>query len=209
MKIILISDTHGAHNMLRIPEGDILIHAGDFTGMGKEEEIRSFGGWLAGLTHKHKIVIAGNHDVSFQRTPDSAREWLGDSCNYLLNEGIEVEGLKIWGSPVQPLFSNGVWAFEMNQEGRKELWAKIPSGLDVLITHGPPRGILDKVFTGVPVGCEELNKRVREVKPKVHVFGHIHEEGGKVEDHDGTVFVNAAVVDEKYRLGHPIMAVNI
>jgi Icc-related predicted phosphoesterase len=115
---------------------------------------------------------------------------------YLLDEELELEGLKFYGSPYQPEFCN--WAFNLPrgpQLARK--WAKIPDDTDVLITHGPPGGILDRVAGGELVGCNDLRKRVKEINPKLHVFGHIHEAYGWHWE-DKTIFVNAANCDLGY-----------
>lgn len=209
MKVIYVSDTHGGHDFVKVPEGDILIHAGDFSGMGREQDVRSFAEWIRKLPHKHKIVIAGNHDVSFARMPELARTWLGDSCTYLENSGVEIEGLKIWGSPHHSFFDNsGTWVFGVRAgQEAEEAWAKIPEGLDILLTHGGPAGILDYDSSGNRTGCNQLLNAVKKVKPKVHVFGHIHEQGGKSEKVGETLFINAAVLDENYRLVRGAMVI--
>jgi len=200
MKLVLMSDSHGAHNAIPVPNGDIFVHAGDFSGMGREEEVKSFAEFLRKLPHKHKIVIAGNHEVSFERNREEAEKWLGDSCTYLNNSGVTVEGLKFWGSPVQPFFDNtNTWVFGVHRPEIKDVWDKIPENTDVLITHGGPYGILDKLVNGENVGCPYLLTAVKKIKPKLHVFGHIHEAMG-IKMLDGTLFVNAAILDEQYRL---------
>ena len=196
-----MSDSHGAHNLIPVPDGNIFIHAGDFTGMGREQEVKSFADFLRRLPHKHKIVIAGNHDVSFERNRDEARKWLGDSCIYLENEGVEIDGIHIWGSPIHPHFDDtGTWAFGVRWPKIMDTWQRIPENTDILITHGPPRDILDEMGPGSHrPGCEELRKVVDRIKPKIHVFGHIHESGG-VRELNGTIFINAAVLNEQYQI---------
>ncbi len=177
----------------------MLIHAGDISYKGKESEVEDFIKWFAKQDFKHKIFIAGNHDFYFEKEKAAKiKMLLPDSITYLKDEGTEVEGIKIWGSPYTPWFFN--WAFN---ERRGELldrhWQKIPNDTDVLLTHGPPFGILDMVINEQNVGCKNLLQRVLEVKPKVHVYGHIHEDYGSVKRH-GIRFINASVLNEVYEL---------
>ena len=199
IRIVCISDTHGQHANLGVPDGDVLIHAGDFMAFGDTpREIVDFNQWLGGQPHRHKIVIAGNHDLMFERHPGAARELLSNAI-YLENSGTEVAGLKIWGSPVQPEFNN--WAFNVARGAAiRRYWKMIPENTDVLVTHGPPFGVLDKSHpTTAHLGCEELANAVEQIRPRLHVFGHIH--GGRGESTSNeTRFVNASVVNEAYRL---------
>ena len=199
MRLVLISDTHGQHRKFDIPEGDVLIHAGDFMWSGRNyEEIIDFDVWLGSLPHKHKIVIAGNHDILFEQQY-SARNHL-TNATYLQDSGIEIDGLKFWGAPWQPEFNN--WAFNVPRGAAiKKYWDLIPEGTDVLITHGPPWGKLDRVVPkhGVEhLGCGELLKAVDRVQPRLHVFGHIHGGYGTMWE-ENTHFVNAALLNEQYR----------
>jgi predicted phosphohydrolase len=187
--IVCVSDTHGHHDITEIPPGDILVHAGDLTMFGSLDEVAAFDAWLGTLPHPHKVVIAGNHDWCFQRFPDEARRRVKNAI-YLEDSAATVAGLKFYGSPWQPWFLD--WAF--NLERGPELaakWALIPADTDVLVTHGPPEGILDLTRRWVRVGDADLLARVRQVRPKLHVFGHIHEAAG-VDESDGTLFVNAS-----------------
>ena len=208
IRIVCISDTHGQHAKLSVPDGDMLIHAGDFMAFGDTpKEIVDFNHWLGKQAHRFKIVTAGNHDLMFERHPGAARELLGNAI-YLENSGIEVAGLKIWGSPVQPEFNN--WAFNVARgEAIRRYWKMIPPGTDVLVTHGPPFGVLDKSHPSTAhLGCEELAKAVEQIKPRLHVFGHIHGGYGSFTG-DGTRFVNASVVNEAYQLIHQPQVVKI
>ena len=208
IRIVCISDTHGQHAKLSVPDGDILIHAGDFMAFGDTpKEIADFNHWLGKQAYWFKIVTAGNHDLMFERHPGAARELLGNAI-YLENSGIEVAGLKIWGSPVQPEFNN--WAFNVARgEAIRGYWKMIPAGTDVLVTHGPPFGVLDKSHpSSAHLGCEELAKAVEQIKPRLHVFGHIHGGYGSITG-DGTRFVNASVVNEAYQLIHQPQVVEI
>jgi len=210
MKIVTISDTHGKHNDVTpdLPEGDIIIHAGDCTNHGKDYELLNFLDWFGGLPYKHKIFIAGNHDFCFEPTlsaippiyPDIAQEYKDKGIIYLMDQMVEVEGLKIYGSPWQPRFYD--WAFNVNRgEEIAKKWAGIPEGLDILVTHGPAFGILDSTIGGMRVGCEELYKKVFEVKPKYHICGHIHF-GYGMRILDGVTFINASSLGEDYKYHH-------
>jgi len=208
IRIVCVSDTHGQHAKLSVPDGDILIHAGDFMASGDTpKEIDDFNHWLGKQAYRFKIVTAGNHDLMFERHPGAARELLGNAI-YLENSGIEVAGLKIWGSPVQPEFNN--WAFNVARGAAiRRYWKMIPAGTDVLVTHGPPFGVLDKSHPSTAnLGCEELAKAVEQIKPRLHVFGHIHGGHGSFTG-DGTRFVNASVVNEAYQLIHQPQVVKI
>jgi Icc-related predicted phosphoesterase len=187
--IVAISDTHGRHRDVEVPEGDILIHAGDFTSSGSLRDIEEFDDWLAGLHHETKIVVAGNCDRCCEHSPEKAGERL-THAHYLQDESVEVDGLHIWGSPWQPKFLN--MAFNLPRgEALAKKWAQMPDDLDILVTHGPPAGILDRTSKGEEVGDRELLTRVTEVRPNLHLFGHVHESSG-VEERDTTRFVNAA-----------------
>lgn len=198
LRFVFVSDTHGRHTF-DVPEGDVLVHAGDFTMRGLGPEIAKFNDWLKRQPHRYKVVIAGNHDLAFEDAPDLALRLL-DEPIYLCDSDIVIEGVRIYGSPYQPWFYDWAFNFPQGPAGRvaaRETWAKIPDGIDVLVTHGPPRGILDLAPIGGHVGCEDLLARVQAVKPKVHAFGHIHGAAG-VERHGQTLFVNACICDESY-----------
>lgn len=205
MRIVCVSDTHSRHDHIVVPEGDILVHAGDFSKRGSRAEIDAFDRWLGTLPHPHKVVIAGNHDFGMEQEPD-ARNWIQNAI-YLQDSGVTVGGLHIWGSPWQPRFYD--WAFNLDR-GRplREVWSKIPAKLDVLLTHGPPRGILDQTDRGEPVGCDDLLDAVLLKRPRLHVFGHIHEAYGRLE-RGGTTFVNACSCNLDYRPIQPPIVVDL
>lgn len=197
IRIVVISDTHNRHlKAPSLPDGDVLLHAGDFSVKGSLAELAYFNDWLGSLPHPQKIVIAGNHDWCLQRTPVAARQLL-TAATYLEDTGIWIAGLHIWGSPWQPWFHN--WAFNLPRGGElAAVWRKIPDSCNVLITHGPPFGILDKVVHGESVGCEDLLSRIKGLKElKLHVFGHIHEGYGSVSA-EGVSFVNASICNVRY-----------
>lgn len=208
--LVLISDTHLAHERgdFDVPEGDILIHAGDATNRGTIEEVLRFRAWFEALPHRHKVFVAGNHDWFFQSRPEEARQALGRSIHYLCDSEITLEGVRIYGSPWQPEFCD--WAFNLPRgEALQAKWRQIPAGVDLLVTHGPPRGIGDVIRGGESEGCDDLLEEVLgRVRPRVHLFGHIHEGYGVVE-REGIQFVNAALVDERYRIANPGIVVEI
>jgi len=158
---------------------------------------------------KYKVVIAGNHDFCFEDDRKEAAEQCltNKDIIYLNDTGTTIEGLKLWGSPVQPEFFN--WAF--NRERGEDIckhWGLIPDDTDILITHGPAFGILDRVMEGEKVGCRDLLDRVKKIKPKIHAFGHIHEDYGVFEQ-GGTTFVNASNVNRNYWLVNPPIVVEV
>lgn len=208
IRIVCIGDTHGQHAKLSVPDGDVLIHAGDFMAFGdRPKEIVSFNQWLGKQPHLHKVVIAGNHDLMFERHPGAARELLGNGI-YLENSGVELLGLKIWGSPVQPEFNS--WAFNVARgPAIRRYWEMIPLNIDILVTHGPPFGVLDRADPSTAhLGCEELLNSIEEIRPRLHVFGHIHGGHGS-SARNGIRFVNASVVNEAYQVVHDPQVVEI
>jgi Icc-related predicted phosphoesterase len=206
MKLVFISDTHNQHAKIKVPKGDFLIHAGDFTGRGHKYEVADFLDWFAAQPHKYKIFIAGNHDFLAEREPDVMKALIPKNVIYLNDSGVELEGIKFWGSPIQPWFYD--WAFN-RQRGAdiRKHWDLIPAKTDVLITHGPPFGILDCVKRdGSMVGCQDLKKRIEDNPVKINVFGHIHEAYG-FQKHDDVLFINASVLNEEYEMKNPPVVV--
>jgi Icc-related predicted phosphoesterase len=196
VRLVCISDTHNRHRKIDLPEGDILVHAGDFSGQGRPEEIMAFDAWLSQVPFRHKVVIAGNHDFLFEKDPQQARALL-THCTYLEDAAVEIEGLRFWGSPWQPWFYD--WAFNLPRgEPLRAKWSLIPEGTEVLLTHGPPLGHGDRTDGGEAVGCADLLEAVRRVRPRCHVFGHIHE-GYGVTQEGPTACLNAATCDLDYR----------
>ena len=189
MRIIGISDTHGRHRQVEVPEGDLLIHAGDVSN-GSEREVADFLEWFAAHAHRHKVFLAGNMDYAIAHKAGSLLRDLPAHVHYLENESIELEGLRCWGSPFVPNFV-GVFNLPRGKALRK-VWAGIPEHVDILITHTPPFGILDTTSLGRSVGCEELRKRLKSLSPRLHLFGHVHESYGQLEL-DGTMYVNASL----------------
>ena len=207
MTITCISDTHRAISnpdergrlTALLPGGECLVHAGDLSARGTIPEIQEFLEWFASLNYTHKIFIAGNHDHLFEKDPSLAKRMVEDypGLTYLNDSGTEIEGIRFWGSPITPYFHN--WAFNRFPDRIAQHWEIIPGDTQVLITHGPPKGILDCLDDSSRVGCPALLRKVRSVKPKAHIFGHIHCARG-IDRIDTTTFVNAAVLDDAYRL---------
>ena len=198
MKITFISDTHTKHKQVTssLPGGDLIIHAGDFTSMGYKHEIQQFFKWYNGLdNYTNKIVIAGNHDLMFEDDLLQAKDIISiyPNVTYLQDE-LEVIGddystaVKVYGSPWQPEFYN--WAFNLPRMGweLQQKWDDIPLNTDILVTHGPAWGHLDKVIgQNTHLGCEMLANKINALKPKIHVCGHIHS-GYGYKFVDGTHF---------------------
>lgn len=173
---------------VKVPPGDLLVHAGDHSRTGSVEEVRASADWLRAQPHPHKVVLAGNHDFCLEVPGLGAEIFAGMS--YLQDQIAEIHGLRIYGSPWTPEF--GRWAFQRARGTESaEVWDRIPEGVDMLVTHGPPAGIGDLTVRDQLAGCEELRRRVREIRPALHLFGHIHEGYGLVR-HGETLFVNAS-----------------
>nr|HEX4319159.1 metallophosphatase domain-containing protein [Kofleriaceae bacterium] len=189
MRIVAVADTHLFHGDLTVPDGDAFVHAGDLCRGGDLDELREAAAWIAGLPHRHKLVVAGNHDWAFAREPDAARAVLRDTGILYLEDGeLSVDGLRFYGSPWQPAFHD--WAFNLRRGPElAAVWARVPLGLDVLVTHAPPAGIGDDSPVGGRAGCADLRARLAVVRPRVHLFGHIHQDGGLWE-RDGVVHAN-------------------
>ncbi len=221
MKIVAISDLHG--HLPSVPECDLLLLAGDLCpatdhrcSFQQHWLDTYFRWWMKDQPAKQIIGIAGNHDFVFQDKPD----WVPKSLPwvYLEDSGTEYEGLKVWGSPWQPIFFD--WAFNLKEEELEKKWAKIPEGTDIVVLHGPPRGygdgaprmIKDKNEEEWPtlehVGSPSMLERLKIVKPKLTVFGHIHGGYGRWEV-NGMILANVSFVDERYNPVHDIQVFHI
>lgn len=200
MRFVALSDTHGKHNF-DLPPGDVLLHAGDVSSRGLKSEIQRFLDWFSSLDYTYKIFIAGNHDFFFEEAPKEEIEaMIPDNLIYLNDSGVEIEGIKIWGSPIQPWFHD--WAF--NRKRGPEIqkhWDLIPSDSDIVITHGPAFGIHDRLVSGMPVGCEDLLPTLQRIAPKVHLCGHIHEAYGERQVGE-TLFLNASILNVRYEIAN-------
>jgi len=192
MVLVLFGDTHELHREVEVPPGDILICVGDFTMFSKSlSAIEDFNEWLGELPHRHKIVIPGNHEFFLESWPE--RRSLLDNARVLIDEGIEIEGLNIYGSPMTPLLDTAFG--NPSPKDRERHWSNVPDDTHVLATHGPPFGIFDLSPDQTErMGDPELRRRVRELSSlKLHAFGHVHGAHGSVE-RDGVTFANVALM---------------
>lgn len=198
MKIVCISDTHNKHQLINIPTGDVIIHAGDLTEAGTKTETLNFLSWFSSLPHIYKIFIGGNHDFYLEKHKDSLRKIIPDNIHYLNDSGIFLEKTHFWGAPHTR--GNGSWAFNKKTGDEiMENWKLIPNHTNFLITHSPPFGILDELDNKKHIGCDRLLKRVTEINPAYHIFGHNHNDYG-IERISNTVFINSSSMDDGYRL---------
>lgn len=201
MRVVCIADTHGFHGDLTMPKGDTLIHAGDFTKSGGVAQLESFVGWLNEQDYKHKVVVAGNHDA---RLGEYLQFKLDGVATYLRNRKVTIDGIHIYGSPNTPIIR---YKHSMcyDREDGYEVWKSVPRNLDILVTHGPPAGILDKNDDDVSCGCRNLAARVTVMHPRYHVFGHIHESYGTASS-EWTNYVNCAIWDHvRQEMNQPVV----
>lgn len=226
MRLVCISDTHNQHGKVDLPDGDVLIHAGDWTGTGTQKQVISFIRWFASQPHKHKILIAGNHEVTLD-LPFYQTYWHNfhpkcalpsghiksyvlreEGIHYLEDTEVVIDGVKFYGSPHQPSF--GCWAFGVDRGSSiRSVWSDIPEDTDVLITHGPPYGYGDLLDIGERVGCKDLLEEITtRIKPKAHIYGHIHE-GYGTYDLKGIKLINAAVCDHHYLMNNKPIVYNL
>jgi Icc-related predicted phosphoesterase len=216
IRFVCLSDTHNLASQFNIPPGDVLLHAGDFSRRGLLSEIVEFNDFLSLQPHKHKVVVAGNHDLSFdllnQPALQSTFEVLRGAsaaetkraltnCTYLEDSVTMIEGYTIYGSPWTPTHCN--MAFNLDRGPKiAEKWQQIPQETDILITHGPPFGLHDACFDGNRVGCQDLLLAVESVRPLVHLFGHVHEGYGFTAGLS-TTFINASNCAIRYQPVNP------
>lgn len=195
-KIVIISDTHTFHNKVILPKGDILIHAGDLE-IRNNLELQIVIDWFESLNFKHIIWVGGNHDFYLEHLHNHhIAPVFPENIHYLCNTSIEIEGIKFWGSPFSPIFYN--WAFMGNVDELREIWSTIPSDTDIVITHCPAFGINDQIKDGfISVGCPALRDKLKEIKPKYHICGHIHPGYGIYQD-EYTTYINGALLDDFY-----------
>jgi Icc-related predicted phosphoesterase len=203
MRLVFISDTHAKHRHLAMPDGDVLVHAGDITRAGSIDDLDDFNRWLGQLPYRHKLYIAGNHDWCFfyQRAASVARI---PHAQYLQDETVTINGITFYGSPWQPEYYG--WAFNLPRGAAlRAKWQQIPTTTQVLITHGPPQGIGDLTVRHEYAGCVDLRTAVDELQPRVHVFGHIHE-GYGIYTGEHTTFINACSLSvDKQLMNMPIV----
>lgn len=207
-KIIAVGDTHGKENWLDLPKSDILIHCGDMH-ITSLQELYHMNEWFGQQDFDYKICIAGNHDTHLERIDKKQCKQLFTNAIYLENDYLEIEGLKIYGSPYTPEFNNWSFMYQRRSKEANDLWKQIPDNLDLLISHGPPYQILDKNQNNENCGCEVLQREVFIKMPKRHLFGHIHGYGHQYIEKERIKFYNTSVLDETYKLTHKITEIEI
>lgn len=194
LKVVCISDTHNKHRKINIPNGDILIHAGDFTKFGKLKDVQDFNIWLKELKFKHKIIVAGNHECSNLKFPREIQSII-TNATFIWQQEIIVENLKIFGTSF-------FWPFK--EDNKNPYYDQIPINTNILVTHGPPKGIVDG-----NLGCPVLMNKIKELKDlKLVVCGHIHK-AHAIEFKDGIIFVNASICKEDYNIGWEPIVVDL
>jgi len=220
MRLVCIADTHNLQSNKKkrpkIPEGDVLIFAGDICKLGYSfknrddlhlEQIERFNTFLGKQPHEHKIVIAGNHDFWLEHHSILECQEVLSNATYLQDTSVTIGGKVFYGSPWQPVYYN--WAFNIRRgQPLQAAWSLIPVNTDVLITHTPPYGVMDETEEHERVGCKELYERVDTLRPRVHVFGHVHE-GYGVCEHGHTTFVNASSCNVRYKCVNPAIVVEV
>lgn len=194
MRLVIVSDTHGFHSGMRhVPDGDVLVACGDWSrGHGHRRDSERFAEWMQRWPHKFKVAVAGNHDAAVEDDPLGMRKMFRSYGVHMpmFGRAYEFGGLSFGGSPWVPYYE-GNFAFEKSPEEMETLWNKVPH-VDVLITHAPPYGILDKTSTGHHIGCPVLRRHVFErIRPRLHLFGHVHEGFGQIVENN-IRFVNAS-----------------
>lgn len=208
-RVVMLSDIHDRYDKLfSVPEGDILLIAGDLTFRGDQEELERCNEWLDQQeSFKHKIVIPGNHDLTFETKWDWACKQL-PAADAILNQNLYIaDGLSIWGEPRQPWFYD--WAYNVSRDRmKKDVWDQVPSNIDILLTHGPPWGVGDQSSRGKHVGCKAQREWILQHQPRLVVCGHIHE-GYGIYLLGNTVVVNASTCNSKYQAVNPPIVLDL
>jgi predicted phosphodiesterase len=201
MRIICLSDTHNQHDQIAVPDGDFLIHAGDATLNGTTDETTSFMNWLSAQPHATKIFVPGNHDEPFaQRKELAILRKMFPKVRILIDQELRLRGMRIYGAPWLPaVFSDPTHWLGVRSPQLQKKWEAIPDDTALLVTHGPPCGILDKNEGGQYIGDPVLAYRLSQLADlRLHVFGHVHASIGTMEK-NGRLSLNAAICDSKYR----------
>jgi len=198
LKLVIVSDTHGRHERLGVLSGDVLIHCGDF-GVGEmdgEQSISELDSWFFRQNFRMILCIGGNHDFFAQELRSLAKP-VFRHAKLLQDDSATLDGVIFYGAPWVPELAS--WAHYLTTDAIQRAWMKIPENVNVLITHTPPKGILDKNSSGKECGCPHLRNRLEQLRPAVHCFGHIHASAGTVEI-GGTRYVNASIVNSRYQV---------
>lgn len=217
MKLIALSDTHLKTDSLSVPEGDVLVHAGDALSSGSQQEFLKFLNWFGGLPHKHKIYVPGNHDWFVHDNTNLANMMLKEkNITLLVDEELTIDGVRFYGTPWTPEFCG--WAYMKDDLELYDIFERIPEGTDVLISHGPPKGYLDRVRSK-EVGSTPLKFAIDRVRPKLVLCGHIHcgQTQGDGQGHDFiyhndgkiTHICNVSVLNEAYEISNSARLFNL
>lgn len=210
MKIVALSDTHNQHNTIKkLPYGDVLVHCGDFTNYGTMEELDSFVQWYSKQPHPYKIIVWGNHEIPLFYDKNN---YLFEDIIVLCNQSVTIEGVKFWGHPAMPPeymdYDKVPWLFDSYQSS-DYVMSQIPPDTNIVLTHSPPYGILDRNRLGYYIGNEELLVHLTDrIKPKICIFGHLHNPGLYINE-NGTFFYNVAMCDEGPNLVYPPTLITI
>ncbi len=221
MRVVFLSDTHGRHTEMDIPEGDVIIHGGDMTDKGTTKEAIRFLHWFESLPHFYKVAIPGNHDLCFNPNLKMGNEEfrravqnftsLRDLNMILYDQMCEIEGFRIWGSPYTPAYGSK-WTFGIERgQPMRTHWSQIPATVDILVTHGPPKDILDTYYWNEEserIGCEGLKEAVLAKRPRLHLFGHVHDSRG-VTAEDSITFINGSIIRDDCDSLNPCWVIDI
>lgn len=219
MKIWFISDTHNEHLGLQVPNVDLVVHCGDESTHGKatmnEPEARSFFDWFSGLDIATKVFVPGNHSTAVEQGLIHAEEY--PHVRFLIHDSMHWNGLKLFGSPFTPRFFD--WAYMKKRTQLDVVWQSIPEDVDILITHGPPKGVLDLTHDNdskalIQVGCSALRRHVDDrIRPRIHAFGHLHDERGisnyGMFNRGATQFINCSCCNLACKLRNPGFVVEL
>ena len=198
MKLVIVSDSHGRHEDLGTLRGDLLIHCGD-SGNGftrHADDVDRLDAWFGQQRFDRILCIGGNHDFEIQARAERGGP-VFRNAEYLQDQAYEYRGVRFYGSPWTPELVN--WAFNLDDDELRNRWELIPDEVEVLITHTPPFGILDRNSSGRNCGCRKLQRRLLDLHPRIHCFGHIHASAGTTSM-NGTTFVNASMVNRRYEI---------
>jgi Icc-related predicted phosphoesterase len=198
MKIVIISDTHAKHEELGMLRGDVMIHCGD-SGFGfgaSDLVVDLLDDWFGRQAFGLILCIGGNHDFGLQARV-GVRDPVFRNAVYLQDDSVRYRGFTFYGAPWVPELA--AWAFYLAPDDIREKWERIPDTTDILITHSPPHGVLDRNSRGKSCGCPDLLRRVLDVGPRIHCFGHVHAGAGTLKLR-GTTFVNASMVNSQYQI---------
>jgi Icc-related predicted phosphoesterase len=208
LRLVCLSDTHEQLQYVEIPDGDVLIHCGDWTWTGNYHVLNKELDYFRKQPHRYKVATMGNHDLVMESDGVWKQiEKAHRGIHFLRESGVTIQGVSFWGSPVQPQFHN--WAFQKERgPALQEHWAQIPEGIDVLVTHGPPYGQGDTNKNDGRFGDHDLLTRVLQVKPQFHIYGHAHDGYGRYE-RDGIQFVNCATCNEAYNPVNAPMVIDV